>query len=356
MFRPPLAQASMRPHASGMIRPSPRAKPAPLRQLALLGALALATLAGCASKTNGYGAPSAAALMQAEQEADARSKTATPDSKELYLSMIRQMQEQGAYFATLAHLDAYRLQYGTTPEVDRLRADALRETGQPAEAEAAYKQLLGGPEAAAAWHGLGLIAAQRQDFPGAVRALREAVNRSPTEAFYLSDLGFALLQMGDVAAARVPIAQAAELEPGNRKVLSNLAVYLLVAGERNRAEKMMSEAQMPPATRDVIGKLAADIRKHIQSKARAEATTIVPAQASVATPVQAGAEQQVVVRLSDGSTVSGSAAQVAAAVASSGAGGGSASASANDAKLAGANASPRSDMPTSLLERFSKAQ
>ncbi|MBN9115878.1 MAG: pilus assembly protein, partial [Pandoraea sp.] len=173
----------------------------------LMAVLCAAALAGCSGpRIGGYGAPSAAALMQAEQNDEAMAKAAKPDTRGLYLSMIRQMQEQGAYFASLAHIDEFRMQYGAAPDIDILRADALRETGQPNAAEQAYRPLLIGSEAAAAWHGMGLVEAQRKDYAAAARALHEAVTRAPTQAFYLSDLGFALLRSGDTGAARVPLA------------------------------------------------------------------------------------------------------------------------------------------------------
>jgi len=48
----------------------------------------------------------------------------------VYLDMIRTMQDRSLYFASLAHVEAYLQLYGTSPEILRLRADALRETGQ----------------------------------------------------------------------------------------------------------------------------------------------------------------------------------------------------------------------------------
>lgn len=282
------------------------------------------SLAGCGGpRIGGYGAPSAAALMQAEQNDEAMAKAAKPDTRELYLSMIRQMQEQGAYFASLAHIDQFRMQYGAAPDIDILRADALRETGQPDAAEQAYRALLGGSEAAAAWHGMGLVAAQRKDYAGAAQALREAVTRAPTQAFYLSDLGFALLRNGDTGAARVPLAQAAELRPDSRKVLSNLAVYLVVSGERVRADEVMTRADMPQATRDAIDKLAADITAQGQARRAAADAAAARAAAQAAAAIPAPLTQARLAR----ATV--------AADATDGA---------------------RSDMPTSLLDRFSHSQ
>jgi hypothetical protein len=69
------------------------------------------------------------------------------------------MQQQGAWYASLAHVDAFRQRYGDRPALRLLQADALRETGQADAAIALYRELSSGPQAAAAAHGLGLIAA-----------------------------------------------------------------------------------------------------------------------------------------------------------------------------------------------------
>ncbi|MDR3396028.1 MAG: pilus assembly protein [Pandoraea sp.] len=344
---------------------------------AVLCTATLVALAGCGGpRIGGYGAPSAAALMQAQQNDEEKAKAAKPDTRELYLSMIRQMQEQGSYFASLAHIDQFRIQYGASPDIDILRADALRETGQPDAAEQAYRTLLGGSEAAAAWHGIGLVAAQRKDFAGAAQALREAVSRAPTEAFYLSDLGFALLNNGDAGAARVPLAQAAELRPDSRKVLSNLAVYLVVTGERSRADDMMTRAKMPQTTREAIDKLAADISAQVKARraaasaaaARAAAqaaASITPLAVPVAKTAQGspggvggagatvGADGPVVVRLTSGSASVPVQTQTQGNAASTS---GSTSAATAEAKLARAGDTARSDMPTSLLDRFGHSQ
>ncbi|VVD67546.1 hypothetical protein [Pandoraea anhela] len=363
---PPVPRSARRePFGPASLKPAPRTRLLAGLCNGLCAGLSVVVLTGCSSgpTLGGYGAPSAAALMQAQQNDEERAKAAKPDTRELYLSMIRQSQEQGSYFASLAHIEQFRIQYGAAPDVDILRADALRETGQPEPAEQAYRALLGSNEAAAAWHGIGLVAAQRKDYAGAAQALREAVNRAPTEAFYLSDLGFALLNNGDAAGARVPLAQAAELKPDSRKVLSNLAVYLVVTGDRSRAEDMMTSAKMPQATRDAINKLAADIRAHTQARKQAAdaaaaraaaqaAASLVPAAAPVATTVSradAAAGAPVVVRLAPGTT--NAAQQTAASPAPA-----PTKVATSDAKLARAGEATRSDMPTSMLDRFAHSQ
>jgi len=218
--------------------------------------LASALLAGCATDSAKIYAQQNEAAQLRQQAAE---KAPTPDNKGMYLGLIQQMQEQGMYFASLAHIDAYEQQNGSTPELQRLRADALRETRQTAAADAAYRKLLGSAEAAAAWHGLGLMAAQSGDYPAAITALREAAKREPTNPVVLSDLGYALLRSGDIAGARVPLAQAAELAPDNRKMIGNLALFLLVSGDPEKARAVMEKASLSADIRTKIYGLAAEI-------------------------------------------------------------------------------------------------
>ena len=203
--------------------------------------------------------------QQAEQERPA------PDNKQVYLDMIRKMQERSLYFASLAHIEAYRNSYGATPELLRLRADALRATAQAEAAETQYRELLKGPEAAAAWHGLGLLAAQRGDYVAAVADLRQANRREPTDAAVLSDLGYALLRSDERAAARLPLMQAAELAPDNRKILGNLALFLLLSDDAKKAGELMQRAGFPPLVMAEVRRQAAGMN----AKALPTATAVV---------------------------------------------------------------------------------
>src|SRR5690606_9364574 len=80
--------------------------------------------------------------------------------------------------------------------------------------------------------------------------------RDPINATALSDLGYALLQNDEFDAARLPLIQAAELAPGNRKIISNLALYLMLAGESDKARHLMDKAGLPQQTRQEIARQA----------------------------------------------------------------------------------------------------
>ncbi|WP_313461472.1 Flp pilus assembly protein TadD [Stenotrophomonas sp.] len=229
----------------------------------LLGATALA---GCSTTS----------VAQYKQDPVSLAAPERPpqDDKQLYLELITQMQRQGAWYASLAHVDAYRQRYGDSPALRLLQADALRETGQLPGAQTLYASLTNGPQAAAAWHGLGLIAVRNGDDTQAEQALARAVQLQPLNTDYLGDLGFARLRAGQLDHAREPLAKAAELAPGNVKANANLAVYALLRNDTATAERIFSSAALPEAARQEVRRLAQQLRL---PAARAEApATVTP--------------------------------------------------------------------------------
>jgi Flp pilus assembly protein TadD len=191
------------------------------------------------------------------------------DNKAMYLDLIRQMQQQGAYYASLAHIDAFRLRYGNPPELQRLQGDALRETGQSKAAAQVYQGMVHGGQAGPAWHGLGLIAARDKRYGEAEKDLLQATRIEPINVTYLNDLGYAQLAAGDIATAHQPLAEAAELEPANIKVVSNLALWASLSDDEPQAEAIMQRANLSPATRGAIRKMAIDMRVPAQTDASA---------------------------------------------------------------------------------------
>lgn len=212
-------------------------------------AFVLTLLGACASQLSGYGLGPQAERQALMQQAD---KPAAPDTPGMYLGLIDRMQEQGLYFASLAHIDAYEKQYGVSPDTIVLRADALRMTDQPAASAASYAQLLQTPLAARGHRGLGLIAGESGDFTRAVQQLQQAAQLVPTDAATLSDLGYAELRAGDVSGARVPLMKAAQLDQNNQKIVSNLVLYLLANGQNEQAQALMTQQKMTPGVRSAI--------------------------------------------------------------------------------------------------------
>ncbi|RKP50379.1 pilus assembly protein [Pararobbsia silviterrae] len=208
-------------------------------------------LSGCAAR-NGYGVGDAAANQSAEAQALAQKDK--PDSAAVYLALIEQMQQKDMYFASLAHLDQYERQYGASPKTTLMRADALRATHQMAASAEAYQALFGTPYAPQGYRGLGLIAGERGDFARAAQYLAQAADTNPTDAQTLSDLAYARMRAGDVAAARVPIMKAVELDPKSPKVMGNLALFLLANGDARNANGLMTAQSMSRDVRDAVNK------------------------------------------------------------------------------------------------------
>lgn len=217
----------------------------------MLACTVFAGLGGCASKMeSGYGvgiqAEREAALEQSQQKQDA------PDTPGMYLALIDRMQSQGLFYASLAHIDAYEKQYGSTPDTILLRADALRQTGQAQSSADAYTKLLNTPLAARGYRGLGLLAGAAGEFDKASEEFDAATRLQPTDALTLSDLGYARLRLGDVAGARVPLMKAAELAQDNPKILSNVALFLLAEGQPAAAQGLIAQQKFSPEVQQAI--------------------------------------------------------------------------------------------------------
>lgn len=225
-----------------------------MRTPTLIGTSLLLALLLCGCTHEGYGA-----IRSAPQEPDA--PTVPTNDRVTYLGLIKTMQQRGLFYASLAHLDAYRASYGDSPELSRLQADALRETDQQAAAMERYRSLLGTAQAAGAWHGIGLIEARQGHMDEAARALDEAVQRDPTNAAYLGDLGYAHLRTGDNQGARVPLAKAAELDPKSAKATANLALLFTLEGDEATATQLMQRAGLSDAARGEVQRLADEIRR-----------------------------------------------------------------------------------------------
>ncbi|WP_139169785.1 tetratricopeptide repeat protein [Chitinasiproducens palmae] len=216
--------------------------------IAGLAMAGLGAVGGCASRATSVEQVARDEALRRQQAAEASQAQAVPDDRGLYLSLIRKMQDKRMYYASLAHIDAFQKRYGAADDIALLRADALRATGQGDAAVAVYRALERGDTAARALNGIGLVEASRGRFDLAVPALREAVTHAPTDVSLLNDLGYALLLQGDLAGARVPVAQAAELAPGNHKVMSNFVLYLLLNGQAQAADAVIARSKLPSAT------------------------------------------------------------------------------------------------------------
>ena len=237
-------------------------------------AAACVLLAACGKTLGGYPNHAPTPSLVAPANANPR------DDKTVYMDLIREMQQQGAYYASLAHIDAYRQRFGATPELRRRQADALRATGQLDAARTLYRGLLAGDQAAAAWHGLGLVEAQSGQAAAADEALLKATELEPVNAAYLSDLGYARLCQGQPATAKDPLAMAAELDPTNAKVIANLALWALLTGDTTRADAIMQRGQLPPDSQNDVRRLAVQIASRQRQAATSTARPAAPSAAT----------------------------------------------------------------------------
>jgi len=213
-------------------------------------------VAGCSTPKDQYLGAAEAQQRAAADDAASSKAGAAADSQATYVRLVEQMQREGLWFASLAHIDALEQRWGTSPDTQRARADALRNTGQLAQSEAFYRKLLGTPLEGAAYHGLGLVAGVRGDYAEAMDFLKRAQQRSPTDAVLLNDLGYASLRAGRFADARLPLMQAMQLQPENSQAQANLALYLEVTQQSDQASALMEARRMSPATRTAIREAA----------------------------------------------------------------------------------------------------
>lgn len=239
-------------------------------------------VSGCATTKDHYAAGADAQQRQAFEAASETQTGANIDTQATYLKVVDQMQQQGLWFASLAHIDALEQRWGITPDSTRMRADALRQTGQAEPAEAAYKRLLTTPQESAGYRGLGLLAGARGHYTEAVQLFKQAQRRTPTDALLLSDLGYANLRAGQLEEARLPLMQALQLQPDSKQAQANVALYLEATHQQEQATALMNANRMPEATRAAVRAAALQVRASGSSSALPPLTATSTSSAALA--------------------------------------------------------------------------
>lgn len=237
--------------------------------------IALLLLSACSSPDKN----SAATFMREQQDKQAdirqaeneQAKQALQDQPALLLSIIQENINERNFFAAQAYINSYINNFGDTPEVAILHANALRNTGQETQAKAIYTQELKRSHKAEALHGLGLLAAKAQQYDQAISYLQQAAQLKPTDAVLLSDLGFAHLSLGQTQAARIPLGQAIELNDDNPRIMANVALLLLLEQHTTQAQQLMTKAGMDQSTQNEVEALAQKLR--YQKSVQAAPTT-----------------------------------------------------------------------------------
>ena len=272
------------------------------RRGALVASLVVAMgLPGCSTQVLGSMAAAAMATSQtadsqarAAQQADAdRADDASPalaqETERGYLQVVGEMQRKSLWYASLAHLDALEQRWGASDTSRLLRADALRQIGQFQDSERLYRTLQGSSQAARAAHGLGLLAAAQGQYSDAVVQLEAARKLAPTDALLLNDLGYALLHTAQARDARLPLMQAVQLQPAQRRILSNVAVYLLLFGQDQEAAHWMQQHQMDANLRQQVFRQAQQLE---MLQRTSEPSPPLPSPAAVSTPEATAVVQQ----------------------------------------------------------------
>jgi Flp pilus assembly protein TadD len=165
--------------------------------------------------------------------------------RDLYLSVIGQLIDHGKFYAALAHLDEFERLHGPTDASRKLRGDAWLAVGALDNAEVQYTAITDGRFAGHGAHGLGRVAAARQDWTAAARHFERAVGQQPTNTRFLQDFASALFELGKVNDAEFQLRKAVELSASDSATSEALRAMLAT---RTRADLVRASAiEVQPA-------------------------------------------------------------------------------------------------------------
>ncbi len=223
-----------------------------------LAALAVSMLSGCSNlgALMGQNQPALSPAAKAAAEMPLE-KDPVVNTQDTYLALVRQMQSKSLWYASIAHLDALDKQWGASSDSRLLRADALRQVGQLNAAVPIYQGLLGSAKDGAARYGLGRISAEIGDYSKAAQQMEQARMANPVDPRLLTDLGYAYLRARDLNAARIPLMQAAQLNPEDAQANVNLSLFMMVSGQSAQAEEFMRQRKMDAQTQQAVKEQAA---------------------------------------------------------------------------------------------------
>ncbi len=192
---------------------------------------------------------------------------ADPDKvRQLRGDVIGGLLDKGQYYAALAYIEEQKKRSGESVELTLLEAEARRHLRQNAQAEALYRKLIGGPLEGQAYHGLGLMYVST-DIDAAIRNLKSAAQRLPTDVDVRSDYGYALMEAGRYAEALPELSTAAELAPAQLKSRNNLIILMMLTGNQAGLAQLSQQSGTTPETLRQLRAQAQTIRS--QQKARA---------------------------------------------------------------------------------------
>lgn len=195
---------------------------------ALIATAAALVLSGCASNGTVASHPASCAKPGADQE--------------LALNLADDMANDGRLYASLANLE--RLPEDLV-QVRLRKARVLRLMGRN-EAEPLYTSLLGTCLAADGEHGLGQLAAARNDHASATEHLERAAKMAPTEGKIRNDLGVVYLNQRRIPQARFEFMTAMELQRSDSLAAFNMVTLLIYQDNWKQAAELANMAKLSP--------------------------------------------------------------------------------------------------------------
>lgn len=165
--------------------------------------------------------------------------TAAPETRQLYLVLIKQARSDGKTRAALAYLDDFDKRFPAERDATILRVNCLLDLGQVAAAESVLARLAADGSGAASEIRGHVLSAQHH-WADAARQYAAALSADPANWATSNALGYAQLRLGQPARAVETLKAARELAPGDVVVRNNLALALTVAGRRDEAARLLS--------------------------------------------------------------------------------------------------------------------
>mgnify|MGYP001160539820 CR=1 FL=1 len=166
----------------------------------------------------------------------------------MQFDLVEKMLQGGRPRAALAHLQTVPAAAKARPEAIYLSAEAYRRIGDHDFAAERYSELLRGCLAGYGHRGMGLVRAQQGRFDEALRYLQQAAALEPIDADIRNDLGFALLELGQLEAAAAQFATAVELQVTNGRAQQNLVLSRLMQNRRAEARSLARRFELPVET------------------------------------------------------------------------------------------------------------
>jgi Flp pilus assembly protein TadD len=194
---------------------------------AVIAITATIMLAGCA--TNGLSSQPAICAKPASEQ-------------ELALNLADNMANEGRLYASLANLEGLP---DSLVQVRLRKAQVLRLMGR-SEAGPLYQSLLGTCLAADGEHGLGQLAAEKNDNATAAAHLENAVKMDPTDDRMRNDLGVVYLNQRRIPEARFEFMTAMELKQANTLAALNMVTLLIYQDNWKAAAELVTRADLSP--------------------------------------------------------------------------------------------------------------